>query len=239
MTLLEVCVDTAAGLFAAHAGGADRIELCSSLELGGLTPSPGLMALAAETGVTARAMIRPRGGDFLFGPDDLAMMKADIAAARHYGLEGVVLGASRPDGRLDRDFLSALVETAAGLKLTLHRAFDLVPDLGEAVEVAIALGFDTILTSGRRTSAPLGLPDLAETCRIASGRISIMAGAGISAANVESLLEAAPLGAIHGSCSRPAAPENTHAAALGFTSQGRRETDADLVRALKLAMAKK
>ena len=236
MTLLEVCVDTSAGLRLASANGADRIELCSALELGGLTPSPGLMALAADMGVSARAMIRPRAGDFVFSADDIEMMRADIAAVRSYGLEGVVLGANRPDGRLDTDMLKALVAESTGLKKTLHRAFDLVPDLAEAVEAAIALGFDTILTSGRAKSAPLGLDDLIEANAIAAGRITIMAGAGIDAANVGALLAATPLGAIHGSCSETPEPDSAVAAALGFVSTGRRQTSAARVSALRAAI---
>ena len=99
--LLEVCVDSAAGLDAAVAGGADRIELCSALDVGGLTPSAGLTRLAAGCGLPVFAMIRPRAGGFVFGAADVAVMQADIAAAREAGLAGVVLGASRPDGRLD------------------------------------------------------------------------------------------------------------------------------------------
>jgi len=236
MTLLEICVDTAAGLRTASANGADRIELCSALELGGLTPSPGLMALAAAMGVSARAMIRPRAGDFVFSADDLGMMRADIAAVRSYGLEGVVLGANRPDGRLDTDMLKALVAESTGLKKTLHRAFDLVPDISEAVEEAIALGFDTILTSGRAKSAPLGLEDLVKANAIAAGRITIMAGAGIDAANVGALVAATPLGAIHGSCSEATAPDSKVAAALGFTSPRRRQTAGLRVSALRAAI---
>ena len=101
MTLLEICVDTAAGLRAAHKGGADRIELCSALELGGMTPTAGLMALAAEMGVTARVMIRPRAGDFVFTGDDLDMMRADIAAVRQTLRCVVVAVASmRSDGQV-------------------------------------------------------------------------------------------------------------------------------------------
>ncbi|KRA97756.1 copper homeostasis protein CutC [Devosia sp. Root685] len=236
MTLLEICVDTAAGLRAAHAGGADRIELCSALELGGLTPTAGLMALAADMGVTARVMIRPRAGDFVFTSDDLDMMRADIAAVRALGLEGVVLGANRADGSLDMDMLAALVEASGGLKKTLHRAFDLVPDIGEAIEQAVVLGFDTILTSGRAASAPAGLDDLVLAQRIAAGRITIMAGAGIDASNVGTILAAAPLGAIHGSCSSPIPGDSAPATRLGFVSPGRRQTDGARVAALKTAI---
>jgi copper homeostasis protein len=236
MTLLEICVDTAAGLRTASASGADRIELCSALELGGLTPTSGLLALAAEMGVSARVMIRPRAGDFVFTTDDLDMMRADIAAARAHGLEGVVLGANRPDGALDLDMLGTLVEASQGLRKTLHRAFDLVPDIAEAVEQAVALGFDTILTSGRGSSALAGLDDLVLAHKIAAGRITVMAGAGISADNVGTILAAAPLGAIHGSCSGPIAGDSAPATQLGFVSPGRRVTDGTLVNALKRAI---
>jgi copper homeostasis protein len=228
MTLLEICVDTAAGLRTASASGADRIELCSALELGGLTPTSGLLALAAEMGVSARVMIRPRAGDFVF--------TTDIAAARAHGLEGVVLGANRPDGALDLDMLGTLVEASQGLRKTLHRAFDLVPDIAEAVEQAVALGFDTILTSGRGSSALAGLDDLVLAHKIAAGRITVMAGAGISADNVGTILAAAPLGAIHGSCSGPIAGDSAPATQLGFVSPGRRVTDGTLVNALKRAI---
>lgn len=237
MTLLEICVDTAAGLRAAHEGGADRIELCAALELGGTTPTAGLMALAAEMGVTARVMIRPRAGDFVFTHDDLDMMRADIAAVRGLGLEGVVLGANRPDGSLDLDMLGALVEASQGMKKTLHRAVDLVPDIAEAVEQAVTLGFDTILTSGRAASAPAGLADLVLAQNVAAGRITIMAGAGINADNVGTILATVPLGAIHGSCSAPIDGDSAPAKRLGFVSPGRRQTDGARVAALKTAIA--
>lgn len=236
MTLLEICVDTAAGLRTASANGADRIELCSALELGGLTPTAGLIALAAQMGISARVMIRPRAGDFVFTADDLDMMRADIAAARMAGLEGVVLGANRADGALDLDMLTALVTASADLKKTLHRAFDLVPDIAEAVEQAVALGFDTILTSGRAPSALAGLDDLVLAQQVAAGRITIMAGAGIDAGNVGKILAAAPLGAIHGSCSGPIPGDSAPATRLGFVSPGRRQTDAGRVQALRAAL---
>lgn len=236
MTLLEVCVDDAAGLAAAIAGGADRVELCSVLELGGLTPMPGLMALAASAPVPVRAMIRPRGGDFVFEKGDLAAMLADIAAARAAGLTGVVLGASLPDGRLDIPMLEHLVAAAGGLEKTLHRAVDLVPDLEEAVDQAVALGFDTILTSGRAVSALQGLADLGAMHRHAAGRLTIMAGAGISAATAPQILRHVPLGAVHGSCSEPVAPASASAQALGFVSPDRRRTSPEKVAALKAAL---
>jgi copper homeostasis protein len=236
VTLLEICVDTAAGLRTASTNGADRIELCSALELGGLTPTAGLIALAAQMGVPSRVMIRPRAGDFVFTAEDLDMMRADIAATRASGLEGVVLGASRPDGTLDSDMLGVLVEESRGLKKTLHRAFDLVPDIPAAVEQAVELGFDTILTSGGAASALAGIENLVLAHKVAAGRITIMAGAGINAANVGKILAAVPIGAVHGSCSTSVPGDSAPAMRLGFVSPDRRETDTNLVRALRAAL---
>lgn len=236
MTLLEICVDDAAGLEAAIAGGADRVELCSALELGGLTPGPGLMALAARAPIPVRAMVRPRPGDFVFDQGDVQAMLGDIAAARAAGLSGVVLGASLADGRLDVATLQVLLAASAGMGRTLHRAIDLVPDMAEAIEQAVTLGFDTILTSGGAASAPEGEATLALALRVAKARLTIMAGAGVNAATAPRLL-ALGLAALHGSCSEVAAPASAPAALLGFASPGRMATRAARVGALKAMMA--
>lgn len=236
MMLLEVCVDDAAGLEAAIAGGADRIELCSALELGGLTPGPGLMALAARAPVPVRAMIRPRPGDFVFGDGDVAAMLGDIEAAKAAGLSGVVLGASLPDGRLDIKMLQVLMAASAGLGRTLHRAIDLVPDLNEAVEQAVMLGFDTILTSGGAANVTEGAAAIAQAHRLADGRLTIMAGAGVNAVTAAQLLARVRLGALHGSCSDVAAAASAPAVRLGFDSPRRKATSAAKVAALKAVM---
>ncbi len=233
MTLLEICVDDAAGLEAAIAGGADRVELCSVLELGGLTPTPGLIALAARADVPVRAMIRPRPGDFVFSPADIEAMLADIAAVRTAGLEGVVLGASLADGRLDVETLAALSGAASGMKRTLHRAIDLVPDMAEAVEQAIALGFDTILTAGRARTAPDGIDQIALAHQVAAGRITIMAGSGINAQTARAVLDKVPLTALHASCGEAAPAASPPAMRLGFDSPGRRATSHEKVAALR------
>ena len=237
MTLLEVCVDDATGLAAAVTGGADRIELCSALELGGLTPSAGLIAQAARSPVPVRAMVRPRPGDFVFDADLVETMRGEIVAIRQAGLAGVVLGASLPDGRLDMATLRMLVDVAGDLPKTLHRAFDLVPDLAEAIEQAIELGFDTVLTSGRAVNALAGIDDIIEAHGLAAGRIAIMAGAGLDAANVHTILDRVTLPAVHGSCSAPAAPASSPATRLGFASAGRRATSSGKVAALKAALS--
>jgi len=236
--LLEVCVDDIAGLEAAVIGGADRVELCSALPLGGLTPSVGLMEVAATFDIPANAMIRPRAGDFVYSEEEVDIMLADIEAARNAGLAGVVLGASLPDGRLDRFVLEVLAKAADGLDMTLHRAFDLVPDIREAVEIAVKLGFARILTSGTAKTVVEGFDGLRQAVVSAAGRISIMPGSGVSPANARELLT---LGAteLHASCSSPVAAVDGKILDFGFQSDSARRTDPEKVRALKAATSGK
>lgn len=232
--MLEVCVDTAEGLAVAVAGGADRIELCAALSLGGLTPPAGLMALAAKAPVPVMAMIRPRAGDFHWSEAEVEMMEAEIAGARTAGLAGVVLGASRPDGRLEADVLKRLVAAANGMDLTLHRVFDLVPDMNEALEVAISLGFTRVLTSGGAVSVAEGLQRIAGLALLAGDRIGIMPGAGVNPSLVP-VLKSLGISELHASCSSPM-PGHDRLAALGLAPAGLRQTDAALLQALRQAM---
>lgn len=234
---LEVCVEDAAGLAAAITAGADRIELCSALALGGLTPSPGLIAIAARAPVPVRAMIRPRAGSFVFTPDEVSQMLADIEAVKMAGLAGVVLGANTADGRLDTAILANLRAAARPLAATLHRAFDLVPDPLEALDAAIQLGFDRILTSGLARTAPEGTDMLAALVERAAGRIGILPGSGISVETVEAILSRVDVNEVHASCST-ALREQAQAVALGFTPAERRVTDGQTVRALKAKLAR-
>jgi copper homeostasis protein len=157
-----------------------------------------MIRLAAGASIPVMAMIRPRAGDFVFGTADRAAALADIAHVRAAGLAGVVLGASLPDGRLDSETLGTMIAAASGLDLTLHRAFDLTPDPLAALEQAINLGFSRILTSGQARTALEGADVLAELARAATGRIQIMAGAGVRA-NQAARLAATGAGALHGS----------------------------------------
>lgn len=235
---LEVCVDSVDGMAAAIEGGADRIELCSALEIGGLTPSAGLLFMASSSTVPVVAMIRPRGGDFCFSEAEIELMLSEIDAAAVAGLHGVVLGASLPDGQLDRSTLERLVRRAESLGLgsTLHRAIDLSPDLAQAARLAIDLGFERILTSGGATAAPHGLDGLQRCFDAAAGRITIMPGAGINAGNVAALRARLPLTDIHASCSELFPEPSPQVAAFGFDTGGRRRTDSGKVAALKAAL---
>ncbi len=235
--LLEVCVEDAAGLRAAVDGGADRIELCSALSVGGLTPSPGLMALAGTFDIPVYAMIRPRPGDFVFDGGDIEVMLAEIDASRSAGLAGVVLGANRPGGGLDTAVLRILVDQARGLGLTLHRAFDLVPDFAEAVEIAVDLGFDRILTSVGAKRAPDGVEALATIVAAAKDRISIMPGSGVTLETVGGLLSRLSVTEVHSSCSTEKPAHDARLVSLGFVSPSARQTDEQAVRALKARLA--
>ncbi|WP_249340708.1 copper homeostasis protein CutC [Sphingomonas sp. 2SG] len=210
---MEICVESAEGAAAAIAGGCDRIELCAALALGGLTPSAGLVAavldVARPAGVPVRAMVRPRPGGFDYDAADLALAGREAAALLAAGVQGLVFGATR-DGRLDRQALAAwrgaLPELPAGL--TLHRAIDVVDDPVAAVEEAVALGFDHILTSGGAVSAPAGAATIARMVSRAGGRLVVMAGAGVAPGNVAGLIAATAVSAVHGSASAPAAVED-------------------------------
>ncbi|WP_428504648.1 copper homeostasis protein CutC [Roseateles sp.] len=236
--LLEVCVDDIAGLDAAQQGGADRIELCSSLGCGGLTPSAGLMAEAATRSLPVIALIRPRSGGFVYSEAEARVMLHDIALAAELGLAGVAIGALTPERQLDRPLLERLIRAADGrLQLTLHRAFDLVRDLGAALETAIALGFQRVLTSGGAPSAMAGCAQLAALVRQSQGRIRILAGSGIRPNNVAALLAATGVHEVHASCRRPACETpDGELLALGFGDAAAQQTSADEVRALRQHM---
>ena len=233
--VIEVCVDTAEGLAEAIRGGAGRIELCSALELGGLTPSVGMMRRAAGSGVPVFAMIRPRAGDFVWSPDEIAVMEADLAAARAAGLQGVVLGASRPNGDLDLDVLGLLIGHAEGMDLTLHRCFDLVPDQMAALEQAIDLGFQRILTSGGALSVTEGADRIAALMAQARERIIIMPGSGVSAEAASILRRLDPI-EVHASCSISEVGSG-RAVDFGFAPRVAQRTDASRVRSLRAALS--
>jgi copper homeostasis protein len=233
--ILEICVDDAEGLAAAIKGGADRIELCSSLGSGGLTPSRGFMQIAARAPIPVNALIRPRIGDFVFGDEDIDIMIADIEAARAAGLAGVVIGAARASGPLDRPVLERLVEASRGLDMTLHRAFDVVEDLDAALDLAVELGFSRILTSGGARNAEEGVETLLRLSARAAGRVSIMPGGGVRPTNVARLLAIPGIWEVHASCSQPRAPDR-RLVHFGFVGNEMRHTDEATVRAMKVAL---
>lgn len=238
--VLEICVDSAEGLEAAVTGGADRIELCSALALGGLTPSSGFMRMAAACGRPVRAMVRPRQGDFTYSAAEIDLMRHDIDVVRGHGLAGVVIGANRPDGELDDQALSRLAghARAAGLQVTLHRSFDMVADPLRALEAAIELGIDTVLTSGGAPTALVGVDVLRALVQAAAGRIDILAGSGVTAETAAEIVHRGGVRAVHASCgaTRPAGAGK--ALALGFVTSVQRDTDGAAVGALRQVLTR-
>ena len=228
---LEVCVDTHEGLEIA-AARADRIELCTCLSAGGLTPSLGLMEMAARLACPTRVMIRPRDGDFTYSAGEIELMLRDIDTVAGLSLEGVVLGANHADGRLDDAALKRLAGHARrqGLKVTLHRSFDLAPDLVAALDVAREIGIDAILTSGGEMDAPSGieaLTALVTAAKAGGSAIEIMAGVGVGAKTVRDLITRTGVEWVHGSCSLPREVISQEALRLGYSSPDHRRTDPD------------
>src|SRR5438046_633674 len=170
---------------AAERGGADRIELCENLSIGGVTPSTELLrATRARLHIPIFSMVRPRGGDFMYSAAEFAEMQRTIVAAKECGADGVVLGILTKDQRVDVEQTRGLVEIAKPLPVTYHRAFDEAADLRQALEDVIRSGAQRILTSGGAKTAPEGAAVLAELVAAAGGRIVIVPGAGINVENI-------------------------------------------------------
>ena len=193
---LEVCVDSVASALAAKRGGADRLELCADLIIGGTTPSLALVRqVKAETGLPVRALLRPRFGDFCYDRYELAQMAETAAALVQAGADGIVTGVLTPEGELDVDALHPIYAAAraaakaAGRPVvcTLHRAFDVCKDPFAALEAAKALNLGTILTSGQAASAPAGASLLRRLVEAAGPDLEILVGAGVTPANLPAL----------------------------------------------------
>ncbi|MDO6497703.1 copper homeostasis protein CutC [Photobacterium sanguinicancri] len=203
---IEVCIDNLESLHYAQQGGATRIELCSSLALGGLTPSAGFMRLAAKHAtIPVYAMIRPRQGDFLFSSDDVEIMLADVHAAKQAQLQGIVVGALTADGHIDRDILNALMKQASTLGVTFHRAIDQCADPFAALDAVMQAGCERVLTSGLAPSAPEGIAMIKRMVGHCGNHLSIMPGAGVTANNALSIIQQTAVHEIHlsGKSTRP------------------------------------
>lgn len=200
--LLEVCAGSPVSVNAAYEGGAERIELCSALGEGGVTPSAGVVSYAKKfEGLKVHCLIRPRGGDFLYTAADAAAMIEDVRLMRSLGADGVVIGALLPDGRVDVELCRRLVAEAGGMNVTFHRAFDMCRDPFEALETVISLGCSRILTSGLAPSALQGAEMLSSLVEKAAGRIIIMPGGGVNRDNAREILERTGAVEIHASAS--------------------------------------
>jgi copper homeostasis protein len=190
MTVLEICVDSVESSIAAEVGGAQRVELCSALSEGGLTPSLGLMrAVRSRLKIGIHVMIRPRAGDFLYSEEDFAVMREDIALAAQCGMDGVALGLLTRGGDVDVARTRQLVELARPMEVTFHRAIDMARDIDSALQEVIRTGADRILTSGAEPSAMQGRHRIRELVRASKGKIGVMAGGGVRAENVQEIAQ--------------------------------------------------
>lgn len=206
MLLKEVALENYTNIPAAIAAGANRIELNDNLAVGGTTVSRGVMAEAAkytqEHGITLVTMIRPRGGDFVYNDTELKIMEADLLQAQSLGVDGVALGALTADGKLDEEAMALLVGAAGGMSVTFHMAFDaLAPDQqAPAMDWLVDHGVERILTHGGPLTTPITdcVPQLKKTLALADGRIQILPGGGITAANVAEITQALDVPQAHG-----------------------------------------
>jgi copper homeostasis protein len=198
MTLVEAAVETLEDALAAKRAGADRIELCANLGVGGTTPGAGLIAsVVQQAGHPVFVMIRPRGGDFVYAADEIDAMIEDIDRARPLGIAGIVTGALRSDGSVDVESMRRLMSPAAGLPVTFHRAFDVVGNRTEALEQVIDLGASRVLTSGGAATAFEGASAIAMLVDQAGERISIIAGGTIRDHNVRDVIARTGVREVH------------------------------------------
>jgi copper homeostasis protein len=206
MISLEVCANSITSALAAQEGGAMRVELCDNLYAGGTTPSPGQITTARKLlHIKLYVLIRPRGSDFLYTDVEFDTMVTDVKYCIEAGCDGIVTGMLNADGTIDKERCTQLVQLAkqAGLGVTFHRAFDMCANQFQALEDIIEIGFERILTSGGKSTAMEGARVITELVKKAKGRISIMAGSGITEINAADLIMITGVKEIHGTLVAP------------------------------------
>ena len=188
--VLEICVDSVESAIASQAGGAQRVELCSDLNEGGITPSDGLtQAVRKHVGIEVFAMVRPRGGDSFYTPYEYDVMKADVIRIKELKADGIVVGLLDRDGHVDVRRTRELVQLADPMQVTFHRAFDMSADLDESLERVIQTGAHRILTSGGVQTVTQGAERVTHLIDAAKGRIRVMVGGGIRQENIRKIAQ--------------------------------------------------
>lgn len=193
--VLEICVDSYASAMAAIAGGADRLELCSALSVGGLTPSFALLEQIRQvSGIALRCLMRPRAGDFLYTREEIRQMAREMAQLRQAGADGFVIGCLDAQGRLDPQAMEPLLRAADGAGLTLHRCIDVSRDPLQTYQDAAALGIDTVLTSGGSGSCTAGMETIRAllALRDQTGGPEVLVGAGVNAGVITAFRQQLP-----------------------------------------------
>lgn len=200
--IVEICANSRQSATNALAGGASRIELCRRLDVGGLTPSlDDIDYCLHQLHLRTHVLVRPREGDFCYSPEEYETLCREVEQCRQLGAHAVVVGFLTPDGHIDTRRTRQIVQLAAPMQVTFHRAFDEIrQDPLEALEEVISSGCHRILTSGCQPSAEQGIHTLAALVRQAAGRIVIFAGAGVTPANATHIIQQTGVTEIHGSC---------------------------------------
>lgn len=196
--ILESCVDSVESAINAEAGGANRLELCANLIIGGTTPSTALFELVRKAvKIKINVLIRPRFGDFLYTNHEFEMIKKEVALFKELGADGVVVGCLKVDGTLDIERMRELVDLAGEMTITLHRAFDVCKDPLEALEQVKALGIDTILTSGQENSCIQGKELIKILIEKAEDKVAILIGGGVNHKVIEEMMAEMPATHFH------------------------------------------
>lgn len=234
--LTEVCVDSVAGAHAAARGGGDRIELCAALEIGGMTPSAGMLEAVTDL-LPTHVLIRCRGGHFSYDRSEIRVMAKDVELAVDRGAAAVVVGALTDDGAVDLVAMSRLLGAAGDVPVTFHRAFDSVRDPLAALDDLLELGVDRLLTSGCAASAAEGTGLIAELVRRSGSDLIVLPGGGITPHNAAAVVTATGARELHFSARKPvpAAPPTVQVGPLDGGPTYR--TDADVVAAIVAAVA--
>lgn len=185
---IEICAGNIESVLAADLGGADRVELCENLSEGGTTPSFGSIVLSKEKcNLDVFVIIRSRGGDFVYSEIEFEVMLKDVQSAVEIGADGIVIGCLRPNGTIDYEKCSRLIEAAKGLPVTFHRAFDVTPDPFEALNTILSLGVNRVLTSGQKNRAEDGIELIKKLQENAGANLKIMPGSGINESNIQKI----------------------------------------------------
>jgi copper homeostasis protein len=198
--LFETCVDSVESSITAELSGADRIELCAALSIGGITPSYGMIKTVLEKlKIPVNVLIRPRGGDFLFTDLECNVMKRDVLFCKEAGVNGIVTGILKEDGTIDRARTKELIDLARPMSITFHRGFDFARDAIESLNLLIELSVDRVLTSGQEADAYFGINMIKKLVEHASNRIIIMAGGGVNGQNINEIIRNSGVREIHAS----------------------------------------
>lgn len=193
----ELCAASLEAIRVAKELNFDRIELCQNLEQGGITPSYGMIEYAIAYGIETHVLIRPRPGGFNYSEDEVEVMLREILNCKDIGAKGVVIGALTEAGEIDKDILAEFMDKAKGMEVTFHRAFDDSIDWKKSMDLLIELKVNRILSSGMARNVDIGMPILEQMIKYSAGRIEIMVGGGVSAANVGRISKDLQPDAIH------------------------------------------